>query len=202
MSRDADSVIGRYLEGDEDAFRCLMDTEARVLRARIERRMAPLLRRRVSIQDIWQEVALTVFEQRATFSGRTREEFRRWVAGIADRKLLAHVNHHAGTQKRALYREVSRGDQQHTVHAESPAPSPSQAAMTAELEVIAARALDLLPRDYREVLRLYRESGASLREIAVRMNRSHDATKKLHGRAMLQFGEHFERLRRDRGGHA
>ena len=62
----------------------------------------------------------------------------------------------------------------------------------------AARALAQLPPDYREVLRLCREGRTSLREVGERMGRSHEAAKKLHGRAMMQFLNNFERLRGDR----
>ena len=139
---------------------------------------------------------MIAFEQRAEFTGRTPEEFRRWIVGIADRSVHAHFNHHAGTQKRALYQEISRPSQDKTPHPVSLSPSPSQHAIGSELEQLAAKALELLPPDYREVLRLHRENRSSLREIAACMGRSHDAIKKLHGRAMVRFAEHFDRLRR------
>ena len=188
-------MILSYLQGDEASFRSLIEAQLPELRARLERRMAPLLRRRVSVHDVMQEVSMIAFQRRADFTGSTPEDFRRWVIGIADLKVHEHVNHHAGTQKRALYQEVSRRDEDETVHPVCSEASPSQQAIGAELAKIAAEALEQLPPDYREVLRLHREGGKSLREIAIQMGRSHDATRQLHGRAMVRFTEHFERLR-------
>lgn len=196
MSLEADPVVQRYLAGDEDAFRDLVEAEAATLQARIGRRMAPLLRRRISIQDVWQEVCLVAFERRGTFVGRSRPEFGRWMAGIADLRVHQLVDRHRGAQKRGFDREVSRNDADASIHPECPSPSPSEFAMGAELAELAARAMMELPDDYREVLRLRRETGATLAEVAARMRRTHDATKKLHGRAMLRFAEIFERLRR------
>ena len=45
------------------------------------------------------------------------------------------------------------------------------------------------------VLRLARNEGLSLREVAGQMGRSREAVKKLYGRALERFVEHFERLR-------
>ena len=64
------------------------------------------------------------------------------------------------------------------------------------MEELAEKALEQLPPDYREVLRLCREEDASLREVGERMGRSREAAKKLHGRAMVQFIKNFESLRR------
>jgi RNA polymerase sigma-70 factor (subfamily 1) len=195
MHSEADSVILRYVQGDQDALCLLLESHIPGLAARIERRMAPLLRRRVSIHDVMQEVSMIAFEKRGEFRGRTAEEFRRWIVGIADHTIHTHVNHHAGTKKRALFREVSRTGDIEPAHPVSPAASPSQQAIGSELEQIATRALELLQPDYREVLRLHRDDSIPLRDIATSMGRSHDAVKKLHGRAMVQFTEVFNRLR-------
>ena len=137
------------------------------------------------------------FEKRGEFTGSTPEDFRRWIGGIADHRVYAQVNRYLGTKKRSLYQEVSRSSRDAAVHPVSPTPSPSQNAMGTELEEIAAKALEMLPDVYREVLRLRRESGSSLREVAESMGRTLDATKKLHGRAMIEFADHFKRLRGD-----
>lgn len=197
MPSDRDPVIRRYLDGDEEAFRTLLEPQTPVLLARIGRRMAPLLRRRVSIQDVLQEAAIVAFERRASFAGRTREDFHRWIGAIVEHCIRSQVNHHAGTHKRALYNEVSRSGREATIQVLASTPSPSQQAIGSELEELARTALDDLPPDYREVLRLHREEGVTLREVGQRMGRSYEAAKKLHGRAMVEFIKNFEGLRRN-----
>ncbi len=197
MPSDGDPVIRRYLDGDEEAFRTLLEPQTPVLLARIGRRMAPLLRRRISVQDVLQEAAIVAFERRASFTGRTREDFQRWIGAIVEHCIRSQVNQHAGTHKRALYNEVSRPGREATIQVLDPTPSPSQHAIGSELEELARTALDELPPDYREVLRLHREEGATLREVGQRMGRSYEAVKKLHGRAMVEFIKNFEGLRRN-----
>ncbi len=196
MHTDCDSVIRRYLEGDEEAFRTLLDPQTPALLARIGRRMAPLLKRKVSVQDVLQEVSIVAFERRTTFTGRTREDFNRWIGTIADRSIQGQVNRHAGTHKRALYNEISRPGRGDTAQVVGSVPSPSQQAIGSETEELAEKALEQLPHDYQKVLRLCREEGVSLREVGERMGRSREAAKKLHGRAMVQFIKHFEKLRK------
>lgn len=196
MDSDLDSVVHRYLEGDEAAFRVLLESQTPALRERIGRRMAPLLRRRVSINDVLQEVAIVAFERRARFAGQTRADFNRWIGAIADRSIQAQVHRHVGTYKRTLYNEVSRPDRGDTAGVVGSTASPSQHAIAAEVEERVLRAMERLPPDYREVIRLHRQEGASLQEVGERMDRQYGAVKKLHGRAMVAFIKIFESMHR------
>jgi len=89
---------------------------------------------------------------------------------------------------------VSRGARPATAAFAGEGPSPSQAAIAAELQEIARKAMAVLTDEQREVLRLAREERLPLREVAARLGRSYEATKKLHGRALLRLTEEFERL--------
>jgi RNA polymerase sigma factor (sigma-70 family) len=80
-------------------------------------------------------------------------------------------------------------------------PGPPENATRQSNEVFEdGRALGALPPDYREILRLVREEGLTLREAAQRMNRSREAAKKLYGRALFRLTEVFEKLQGE--GHA
>ncbi len=157
--------------------------------------MAPLLKRKVSVQDVLQEVRIAAFTHRERFVGSSNVDFERWVAGIAERKVHKVVRWYAGTRRRSLDHEVSRPDRQETAHALSPAPSPSQDAIGEETRSQVLEALGSLPDDYREALRLVREQGLSLRDVGKRMGRSYDAAKQLHARAMVRFTQVFGSLR-------
>ena len=67
--------------------------------------------------------------------------------------------------------------------------------MGGELRAQVREALAALPHDYREVLRLAREQRRGLKEVATLMGRSHEATKKLYGRAVRRFREALRALR-------
>jgi DNA-directed RNA polymerase specialized sigma24 family protein len=56
------------------------------------------------------------------------------------------------------------------------------------------RAIARLPATYREVLRLRREEGLRHEELAVRMDRSHDATRRLYARAICRLREILDEM--------
>ena len=188
-------LIARIKAGDEDAYRLLFERYAGPLRKRVERWLPNAIQRKVSVSDVMQEARLTAFQRFAHFEDRGDGSFRNWLQRIAENKVLAEVQRYAGTKKRAVQREISRGHRPDTANVPGQRPSPSQAAIGAELKELARQAMETLPPDYRTVLRLALEERLRLREVAVRMNRSRDAVKKLYGRALGRFKDTFDRLR-------
>jgi RNA polymerase sigma-70 factor (ECF subfamily) len=188
-------LIDRFRDGDGEALRLLFERYEDLLQARIRRRLPAHLRRKVSVADVMQETRLVAYQRRADFESRGPEGMRNWLLGIADLKARAAVHRHGGIAKRAAGREVSGHLRPETAQLVGHVPSPSQVAIAAELKELARRAMDALPKDYREVLRLAREEQLPLREVAARMGRTREAVKKLHGRALFRFTEVFEQLR-------
>ena len=188
-------LIARIKAGDEDAYRILFERYSGALRRRVERLLPRTIQRKVSVSDVMQEARLTAFERISHFEHRGEGSFRKWLQRIAENKVLAEVQRYAGTKKRAVQREVSRGHRPDTANVVGQHPSPSQVAIGAEQKELARQAMEMLPPDYREVLRLALEERLRLREVAERMNRSRDAVKKLYGRALCRFKDTFDRLR-------
>jgi RNA polymerase sigma-70 factor (ECF subfamily) len=69
----------------------------------------------------------------------------------------------------------------------APQSSPSQQAVRREQAVLLADTLDQLPPDYREVLVLRHLRELSFAEVAARLGRSVEATKKLWARALARL---------------
>jgi RNA polymerase sigma-70 factor (ECF subfamily) len=175
--------------GSEADLRALIERHEPVVRAHLDRRTPASLRRKVATDDLLQEVWLVVTARLSRFEDRGEGAFRAWALGIADLKLREAARMYLGTRKRADVREVSRGERPDTAAFTDARPSPSQEAQGHELEEAAARALAALPGDYREILRLVQVEGFTLRSAAERMGRSHEAAKKLYGRALAQFAK-------------
>jgi RNA polymerase sigma-70 factor (ECF subfamily) len=193
---DADtSLLARFRDGDEEAFRQLLDQHATGAHVHIGRWLPARLQRRVSVADVLQETRMVAFERRADFEDRGENSFRNWFLGIARRKVFELVKRHDGAARRSVQREATRGCRQDTAQFTGDLPSPSQAAIASEARELAAQVFRSLSEDYRDVIRLVREEGLRLKEAAARMGRSHEATKKLYGRALAQFGKEFARLR-------
>ena len=193
MGAGDETLIRRFRQGDGEAFRVLFDRHAEFLQKRIQGLLAPLMQRKVSIADLLQETRIVAFERREDFEGDT-VAFRRWLVAIAERKARSAVQRYVGTARNAAGREVSRDRRLDTADFTGRGPSPSQMAIASELHDFAKDALETLPDDYREVLRLAQQEGLTLADVAKRMGRSREAAKKLHQRAMFQFTETFRRL--------
>jgi len=133
--------------------------------------------------------------RRRDLEPRGDNAFRNWLLGIAEMRAKEAVRYHERTAKRSARREVTRAERPETAQFVSPQPSPSQVAIGAELKAMVRQAMESLPPDYRKVLRLAREERLSLKEAAVVMGRSHEATKKLYGRAVCRFREAVEERR-------
>lgn len=193
----SDSVlVERIRGGDEDAFALLFDRYADAIRRRAAGWMPGNLQRKVSVADVVQETRIIAFERMADFEHRGEGSFRNWVLRIAQLRVRNLLQHYGGTAKRDLGHEVTRARRGETAAHAARDPTPSQLVMARELEELARRAMEMLPEDHREVLRLVRDHDLELRVVATRMSRSYEATKKLHGRALYKFTELFESLRR------
>ena len=165
-----------------------------MLARRIDRELPARLHRKVAVSDVLQESLITAFDSREDLREISERAFRSWLLTIAEHKVLEALRHHEATQKRSAKREVTRGLRRETSAYSARQASPSQAAVGAELHSLAQHAMRRPRPDYREVLRLAQQEHLSLVETAERMGRSHEATKKLYGRALTRFREEFERL--------
>lgn len=185
---DDASLLERARAGDPEALHVLFDRHRGALEARIRRFLPRAVQRKVSVSDVVQEARILAFERTGQFEPQREGAYRAWLLRIAELKAREALRAHAGTAKRAVGREVSRGDAGASAEGAARGPSPSQAAMTAERREAVLRILAALPPDYGEVLRLARLEGLAIREVAERMGRSVEAIKKLYGRALGSFG--------------
>jgi len=190
-------LVARFRDGDGAAFAELIGRCEHVLRARVRLRLTRGVRRRVSISDVVQEAQMAAFQERAAFHGRDEESFGHWVLGIVDNKARMAVRRHEGTAKRDVRQELTRSRRPETGVLRGRSPTPSEVAIASELAVLAREAMRALPEDYRDVLRMMREEQLPVDEVARRMGRSVEATKKLGARALARFADELERRRGD-----
>ncbi len=180
-------LVRRAKAGDAAALGELFDQYVGGVAALVRRRLPLALRRKISVSDIVQETRIAAFDNCGAFEDRGDGAFRAWLTGIAEMEVRRTIRHYAATAKRAAGREVTRGGRGETAGFAAHGSSPSEVAIASELHARALSALETLPEDYREVLRLTQFDGRTLREAAERMGRSREAVKKLYGRAMVRF---------------
>ena len=189
-------LLQRFRNGDEEAFRTLFAHHLAELERRLARRIPPRLRRRFDVSDVIQETRLVAFARREDFEFRGPDAFWRWVQGIGIKKLGRAIEQHGQAAKRAAHREVTRGQRVDTAAVAAKGPSPSQVAISHEVEEKVRRALASLGPDDQEVIRLTREAGLTFDEVAEQMGRSREAVRKLHGRALSRFADAYDALER------
>jgi RNA polymerase sigma factor (sigma-70 family) len=189
-----DGLTDEELAGDSELFAVLFDRHVEAVRGRVAQWLPGPIQRKFSVADVLQEVGIVAFQRLPEFEHRGPGSFRNWVLRIAQLKVQGAIGRYGRVAKRNVWLEVSRGARPATAAFAGGEPSPSQAAIAAELHELAQRALAALTDDQREVLRLVREERMPLRDVAKRIGRTHQATKKLHGRALRRLTEEFERL--------
>jgi len=185
---DEAPLIQRFRDGDEDALKTLFQRHAVALQARARRWLGARMGRRMSAADLLQDAWLVAYRRRAEYEDRGPGSLRAWLLGIVDHKAREALRRHDAAM-RAAGREVTRGERPVTAAFRADGASPSAVAAVAEQLERVRRAMETLPSDHRAVLRLGLEAGLSLREVAERMDRSYDATKKLYWRALCKLRE-------------
>jgi RNA polymerase sigma-70 factor (subfamily 1) len=192
MTASDEALFDQGRRGDAEAYRILFGRHGSALRHHFDRALPTYLRRRISAADLVQETRLVVLERAEQFEDRGPGSFRGWLFGIARFKAQEALRHHLGAAKRAVGREVTRGQRPDTAMHQGAQASPSQHAMAAEAAERASAAFAKLPEDYREILHWVRDEQLSMRDAGERMGRSGDAAKKLYARAVLKFTTLYE----------
>ena len=136
---------------------------------RIHARMGAALRRRTSAEDLWQETLLHAWRDRERCQWRGVNEFRRWLVQVAENRIRDAADRE-GAQKRggggevvlsSLRRPGPAGSESSLPPDPLVSTTPSRIARHAEEARCMRAALESLPEELREVvrLRLFEERG-------------------------------------------
>jgi RNA polymerase sigma-70 factor (ECF subfamily) len=157
--------------------------------------LSPNLRGKVGPSDLVQETLVQLQDKLGQFRGGTEQELRAWL-----RKILINGIHDVERRYQADRRDVGReqplaGDSVAGILPAEPqteSPGPRTGAMQREVNQRLRVAIDQLPAEYREVLRLRTWERLSYAEIGQRMKRSPDAVRMLWNRAFEKLREQVE----------
>lgn len=151
----------------------------------IETRMNPALKRRVAPEDIWQDTLLHVWRDREKCVWQGLRRFRAWVLKVSENRIREAVTRE-GAQKRgggATELSLSAWDGGDAKTASRPFPgpvgstTPSRVAIHREQAATMKAALQSLPDDVREVVRLRLFEQLSIGEIASRIGIGESAVR-------------------------
>ena len=191
-----EELVRRAREGEQPALGKLLEGYRGYLRVLAEREIGPQLQRRISASDLVQQTFLSAWRNFGEFAGADAGQFLAWLRKIHERNIRDTLRDQVFAQKRAVGREQplhpgSSADDGHLPDTRSI--SPSARAMLDEAAVRLARALEKLPDEQREAVRLRHLEGWSLGAIATHLGRSKLAVAALLKRGLAavrkQLGE-------------
>jgi RNA polymerase sigma-70 factor (ECF subfamily) len=151
----------------------------------------------MSFRTVVQDTLLKAYAGFGSFRGRTESELVVWLRRILARTIIDAVRRFSAAtrqmmRERSLEGMLSESDQSVGNLLAASGTSPSERAERRELAVLLADALAALTPDHREVILLRSLQGCDWQEVAVKMNRSKDAVRKLWIRALQQLSPNIQ----------
>jgi RNA polymerase sigma-70 factor (ECF subfamily) len=171
--RDWSHLMSRAQDGDRGAYRALLEGITPYLRALATR----CFRDTGDIEDAVQDVLLTIHAVRHAYDpGRP---FGPWLVAIANRRIIDRLRR----QMRARSREIELTAEHETFSAH-PANHQSSLGETSADEAVLHAAIEHLPPDQRQAIRLLKLKEMSLNEAALASGKSVSALKVATHRAI------------------
>ncbi|MCA9147650.1 MAG: sigma-70 family RNA polymerase sigma factor [Planctomycetales bacterium] len=191
-----EQLIQMACQGNREAIGELLDKHRGYLRVLALRQLDHRVDARVDASDVVQQTCMSVFARMAQFKGFTEAEFLVWLKMIHQHNIKNVIRHHVGTKRRSVAREVAEGND---VVSATPIRQASQTAsqrlMLSEDAVRLAAALEQLPDDQAEAIRLRYLEGWTVANISARMDRSLDSVAGLIKRGLVTLKKHFSETR-------
>lgn len=196
MSTEDDPLLAQARTGNPDAVARYVNQNRPQLLAYVKRRLGAALERKVEPDDIVQEVAMDAVRRAEEVKTLERDVFG-WLCQIAEYRLVDAHRRFFDTEKRAANREValdapatqSRAFIDFLVASMT---TPSQAFSRNEREIALYTALEALPEECRDALRMRYVEGLASKEIAERMNKSDGAVRVLLTRSVQKLQQILE----------
>lgn len=186
-------MVGRAVDGDEDALVALLEDAGRTLIDDIGRQVATKYRSLVDAEDVFQVTCMEAFLRIRSFAPATPEAFAAWLRRVAMNNLRDAIKELERDKRPTPGRRITpSGDEPYDSIIASLAATtttPSRVCGRAEIRQSVESALRQLPPDYERVLRLYELEGLSGDEVAEFIGRSHGAVRMLLARARERLAE-------------
>ena len=184
-----DALLAKACGGDGEALGTLLQKYRPYLRVMAQRRLDSRLKIRVDPSDVVQTTFLEAHRDLAGFRGKSQGELVAWLRRILDNNLAQAIQRHVFAKKRSIRREKSLDDAVGTSHVladflAADQSSPSRRVMRGEAAIRLTVAMQRLPRDQHEAVRLRHLEGCSLAQIAERFGRTEVAVAGLLKRGL------------------
>ena len=183
-------------DGDAAGTDALLAKYRPLLRVLAARATDPRVQARVDASDVVQLTCFEAHRDLAQFQGASEAEWIGWIRRILDHNVIEERQKHLKARKRSTAREASPPDRQGEPGdwndlLPAPTSSPSRRAMRSEEAVRLATALEQLPADQAEAVRLRHIEGFTVAELAAHFGRSDTAVAGLLKRGLKKLRQIF-----------
>lgn len=191
-------LVERVRQGDSAALADYVQAKRPQLLAFIEKQLSSALRRKVEPEDLLQEISAEAVRVVAQVDLSERDPFS-WLCQISERRIIDAHRRFFGAQKRDAGREVplqggggGGGDDERSPLVDLlivSMTSPSSAFSRNQRELLLLAALDKLPPEQRDALRMRYVEGLPSKEIADRMQKTDGAIRVMLTRSLKRLQE-------------
>lgn len=183
-------------EGSDEALEQIVNGCRGYLLEIANRELDSDLHRKISASDLVQNSFINAQQSIGTFRGQSEKELLGWLREILLNNLRNTRRAYRQTDKRQIGREVSLGDASNggVVDVASDTNTPGAKNIAKEEARLLAQAMDTLPEDYQQAVKLRNWERLTFAEVGERMDRSEDAARKLWSRAIEQLQQELDRL--------
>jgi RNA polymerase sigma-70 factor (ECF subfamily) len=195
MDENEAAIVQKIKSGDGEALALYISQRSPQLLSFIEKRMSDALRRRIEAADILQDLTTSAWQSLAGVEWGEREPFG-WLCQQAERRIIDAHRRHFGAQKRSAGREVNLSGGASSSGEEgggmadllaASMTSPSGVLSRQQKEFHMLQALESLPEDAREALRMRYVEGLPSKEIAQKLGRTDGAVRVLLTRSLQKL---------------
>lgn len=187
---EEDQLVQKIHAGDAEALGKYLELKRRALTGFIERQLGTGLRKKIEADDIFQEAAAEAVKR----VDQAFDDPFGWMCRICEQKLIDAYRRHFGAAKRDAGREVSAdapgGDQSQAGIAGlliASLTSPSAVFSREQKHLKMLQALEEIPDEQREALKLRYFEGLSSAEIAERLGKSNGAVRVMLSRSLSKL---------------
>ncbi|MCC7087392.1 MAG: sigma-70 family RNA polymerase sigma factor [Pirellulales bacterium] len=193
-----DGLVIRVRAGDADALGEFLVARRPQLMAFLERRLGAGLRRKIEPDDLFQDVSAEAVRSLGDVDLNERDPFN-WLCQVAERRIIDAHRRFFGSQKRDAGREVSlnaggvdtsRGGLINLLVASMT--TASQAFSRDQRQMRLLSALDQLPEEHREALKLRYLEGLPSKQIAEKLNKTDGAIRVMLTRSLAKLQQILE----------
>jgi RNA polymerase sigma-70 factor (ECF subfamily) len=191
-----EALITQVRTGDREALAKFLTARQPQLMAFIDRRLGTALRRKIEPDDLFQDVSAEALRSLGEVDLTERDPFN-WLCQVAERRIIDAHRRFFGSQKRDAGREVSLnavgGSSTGTTRPGLinllvvSMTSASQAFSRDQKQIRMLTALEQLPEEHREALRLRYLEGMPSKQIAEKLGKSDGAIRVMLTRSLAKL---------------